>query len=281
MSKLSIYESNWINLVFENRNKEYGAYQLRQESSRTSFFALFMGLLLCASLMIIPKVSGYFHAETTIPSETITPLDEVVTVTDIFQEKNEPIQQPSAAKPVQQKALETIPKDQLLNPTVVAAKDAVQDIAKNAENITITNPSPDGTAITGLNPTGGQGTGNGMATGTGGSATLDMGETIVTTTALDKQPEFPGGMSKFYNYVSKTFRTPDLNDESIVRIYVSFVVEKDGSMTAIHVKNDPGYGLGAEAVRVLKSLKTKWTPGIINSKPVRTAYSLPIIVQVN
>lgn len=277
MSKLSIYETKWINLVFENRNKEYGAYQLRQESTKTSFFALFMGLLLCASLMVIPKISSFFHGETTVPPETTIPLDDVVTVTDIFQEKNEPIQQSSAAKPVQQKALETIPKDQLINPTVVAANDAVQEIAKNTENVTITNPSPDGTAITGLNPTGGQGT----STGTGGSDAVDMGETIVTTTALDKQPEFPGGMSKFYNYVSRTFRTPDLNDERMVRIYVSFVVERDGSMTAIHVKNDPGYGLGAEAIRVLKSLKTKWTPGIINSKPVRTAYSLPIIVQVN
>lgn len=279
MSKLSIYETKWINLVFENRNKEYGAYQLRQESSRTSFFALFMGLLLCASLMVIPKISSFFQGETTVPPETTIPLDDVVTVTDIFQEKNEPIQQSSASKPVQQKALETVPKDQLVNPTVVAANDAIQEIAKNTENVTTTNPSPDGTAITGLNATGGQGTGTG--TGTGGSDALDMGETIVTATALDKQPEFPGGMSKFYNYVSRTFRTPDLNEERMVRIYVSFVVERDGSMTAIHVKNDPGYGLGAEAIRVLKSLKTKWTPGIINSKPVRTAYSLPIIVQIN
>jgi protein TonB len=46
MSKLNIYETNWINLVFENKNKEYGAYQLRQESTKTSLFALFMGLIL-------------------------------------------------------------------------------------------------------------------------------------------------------------------------------------------------------------------------------------------
>jgi hypothetical protein len=52
-------------------------------------------------------------------------------------------------------------------------------------------------------------------------------------------------------------------------------------MTDIQVKNDPGYGLGKEAMRVLKSLKTKWTPGILNSKAVRTSYSLPITVQMN
>jgi protein TonB len=62
---------------------------------------------------------------------------------------------------------------------------------------------------------------------------------------------------------------------------VSFVIEKDGSMTDIQVIGNPGYGLDREAVRVLKSIKTKWSPGIINSKVVRTAFNLPIIVQIN
>jgi protein TonB len=59
------------------------------------------------------------------------------------------------------------------------------------------------------------------------------------------------------------------------------VVEKDGSMSDIQVKNDPGYGLAKEAIRVLKSLKTKWTPGMIGAKPMRTSYNLPITVQMN
>lgn len=46
-------------------------------------------------------------------------------------------------------------------------------------------------------------------------------------------------------------------------------------MTDIDVKNDPDHGLGNEAIRVLKSLKTKWTPGIIDSKAVRTAIVYP------
>jgi protein TonB len=69
MSKLSIYETNWINLVFKNRNKKYGAYQLRQESSRTSLFALFIGLLLCVSMMAIPKVLSYFNVGQNMPVE--------------------------------------------------------------------------------------------------------------------------------------------------------------------------------------------------------------------
>ena len=66
-----------------------------------------------------------------------------------------------------------------------------------------------------------------------------------------------------------------------MKVYVSFVIEKDGSMTDIQVKRDPGYGMGKEAIRVLKSLKTKWSPGMIGSKAVRTAYNLPITVQMD
>ena len=65
-----------------------------------------------------------------------------------------------------------------------------------------------------------------------------------------------------------------------IRVYVSVVSERDGSMTDIQVKRDPGYGLGKEAIRVLKSLKTKWSPGMIGGKAVRTAYNLPITVQM-
>ena len=50
MSKLSLYETKWTDLVFENKNKEYGAYQLRQENSKNSVTALFMGLLLLTAL---------------------------------------------------------------------------------------------------------------------------------------------------------------------------------------------------------------------------------------
>ena len=80
--------------------------------------------------------------------------------------------------------------------------------------------------------------------------------------------------------MGNNFEKQDIEGSGAIRVYVSFVIEKDGSMTDIQVKKDPGYGLGKEAIRVLKSLKTKWTPGMIDSKPVRTAYNLPITVQL-
>lgn len=103
---------------------------------------------------------------------------------------------------------------------------------------------------------------------------------IYNSAALQRQPEFPGGIQEFYKLVNNNFRIPDISHEVTARIYVSFVIEKDGSMTNIKVLRDPGYGLGREAVRVLESIKTKWEPGIDNNKPVRAMYNLPITINI-
>ena len=273
MSKLSLYETSWINLVFENKNKEYGAYQLRQESAKTSFTALFMGILLCASLVSIPTIVGLLSPEKALPELIPDTIDQIIQVTKIFPNQVKKIEQPALPKVIQQKPAVLVEKQQFKNPIIVQSSLATVAIAKNIENTTPISNSQDGIAITGTNPVASPETGNATPTIT------DYGNTVVTSAVLDKLPEFPGGIAKFYTYVGRSFETPEINGERNIRIYVSFVVEKDGSMTDIQVKNDPGYGLGAEAIRVLKSLRTKWAPGLIGSKAVRTAYNLPIIVQ--
>ncbi|KFF09634.1 energy transducer TonB [Flavobacterium hydatis] len=268
MSTSSIYENKWIDLVFENRNKEYGAYQLRHESSKNSIKALFMGLffttaIVCAS-MFITKLSKV-DVITTIPDS----LPTVVQVSEVH------INKKSAEMPaVKSQPVETaIEKSQLVNPTIVEASKATpQEIATVTENI-VTAPATTGEGDGKLK--------NGIING-GGGPELVTAPTINEPTpigSLDKLPEFPGGMNKFYTYVGNNFNRPELDSERTIRIYVSFVIERDGSMTDILVRNDPGYGLGKEAIRVLKSLRTKWTPGMIDSKPVRTAYNLPITIK--
>ena len=274
MSQLSIYETRWIDLVFQYRNKEYGAYQLRRESTKTSIMALFTGILFLSSALSIPVILNYFNPEngiTSIIPEFTTP----VQLTDIIPNQLREIEKPVLPEVKTQSAEAPIQSDQLVNPVIVQAQLANQDIAKNTENTSTTNSTIDGTANVGINPTSSSGTGSGTDT------PVDSGNTIVASVSLDKLPEFPGGINKFYTYVGNNFEKPDIDSGSTMKVYVFFVIEKDGSMTDIQVKRDPGYGLGKEAVRVLKSLKTKWSPGMIGSKPVRTAYSLPITVQMD
>ena len=88
-------------------------------------------------------------------------------------------------------------------------------------------------------------------------------------------------MGEFLNAVGKRFKTPELEELKTLKVLVFFVIEKDGTLSNIRVTRDPGYGLGKEAIRVLNSIKTKWTPGYKNGQPVRTAYNLPITVNIN
>jgi hypothetical protein len=93
----------------------------------------------------------------------------------------------------------------------------------------------------------------------------------------ETKPTFPGGMAKFYQFVAENYKIPtqpDLNG----KVYLTFIVEKDGSLSEIKILRDIGYGTGEEAVRVLK-LSPKWIPGTVDNKPVRVEYSLPITIQ--
>jgi len=269
MSKLSIFETRWIDLVFENRNKEYGAYQLRQENPRTTMKALLITTVLLAVVVAIPK----FSKTNAAPVTPVLVLPEGTVVKEvIYVKKTEEPKKPKTTTAAPAKKSDPKPQDQLVNPVVTEAQRAQPDIAINALN-TSNNPSENPGTPQG-NPYGNSGSTDGGTdiTETGPEVPLDGYE-------LDVNPSFPGGINAFLSYVGKNFRTPEVELDGTMKVFVSFVVEKDGSLTDIKVIKDPGYGLGAEAIRVLKSLKTKWQPGKKNGKAVRAYYNLPITVQ--
>ena len=95
----------------------------------------------------------------------------------------------------------------------------------------------------------------------------------------DIRPEFPGGIQEFYNFVAQNYNMPDVKDLS-GKVFIQFVVEKDGSLTDLKILRDIGHGTGEEAVRVLK-LSPKWIAGEQDGQKVRVLYSLPISVRTN
>lgn len=97
---------------------------------------------------------------------------------------------------------------------------------------------------------------------------------IYNSAGVDIKPEFPGGYENFYKYIGSTFKVPNVPRLS-GKILVSFVIEKDGSVTDIRVLRDIGYGTNEEAIRVLKN-SPKWIPAEQNGKKVRCSFMLPI-----
>lgn len=100
----------------------------------------------------------------------------------------------------------------------------------------------------------------------------------VYTAQLTVQPEFPGGVAGFHSVINDNFEYPVSAKKTTAKIRVSFIIETDGSISNIKVLKDPGYGLGDEAMRVLKLLNTKWKPGEVKNKVVRTAYFTTLTV---
>ncbi len=95
---------------------------------------------------------------------------------------------------------------------------------------------------------------------------------------VEKMPSFQGGdLNKFRNWVQERVRYPQIAQENGVsgKVVLSFVVEKDGTLTNIEVLQSPDRSLADEAVRVLKT-SPKWEPGQQRNQPVRVKYTLPV-----
>lgn len=102
-------------------------------------------------------------------------------------------------------------------------------------------------------------------------------DTIYDFKEVDVKPEYPGGVEAFYNFIAKTFKTPE--EEGLNgKIITTFVIEIDGSITDIKVLQDIGYGSGAEVLKVL-SMSKKWIPAKLNDIPVRVLYQFPITIR--
>jgi hypothetical protein len=273
MNHVSIFEKKWLDLVFEGKNKSYGAYQLRQENPRTTMYAFLLGLLLLTAAVSIPVIlNALGNTAGNLPLIPLAPSDQLH-VTEFNVQPEAPQQ---AVRAIQQQVTEIETQTQLVNPVVVAPIDANQNIARNADNKPIIDIPAGQGAVSGINPVAGVPEGTGTKPETAAVNPIAINE----VSKLDRLPVFPGGIDKFYKYVGKNFEKPEINDAKTVRVFVAFVIERDGTMTDIRVARDPGYGLAKEAIRVLKSLKVQWEPGMIGGQAVRTAYNLPITVNM-
>lgn len=106
---------------------------------------------------------------------------------------------------------------------------------------------------------------------------LDSIVTETHPTMKSTQPEFPGGIAAFYKFIGSNFKVP-AELKSNGRLLLTFMIEKDGSLSEFEILKDIGFGTGEEVIRVLK-LSPKWIPGKENDEIVRVKYSLPIQIE--
>ncbi len=272
MSNFNVQNEKWLEIAFENRNKTYGAYKLRQESDATTikamlitFGALALGIGLFS--FTTPEPKPIVKPE---PIE-LPPIVRIVELTPVVPESKPEIQKgtenpkqnltPEKVPPVVVNALDVKPVEEPKNPDTSTPYNPNGAVNGNPGPIgspegTGTTPSPDVTGI-----------------GTGASTT-----TIYRGT-FGIEASFPGGINKFRKFIADNYKVPNSFDKDILTIELVFVIEKDGSMTDIRMISKGDKTLEKEAIRVLKAMNKKWTPGKVNGEIVRSEKRLPI--QIN
>lgn len=101
----------------------------------------------------------------------------------------------------------------------------------------------------------------------------------VSNDATSNGKEFSGGLHKFYEYIYKNYRLPDVPG-LIGKVKVSFVINEDGSISDYEIIDDLGYGTAKELIRVLKSSSNKWSLAVKDGKPVKSTFTLPLSINI-
>ena len=260
--KLDIFTNQWLDIVFEGRNKAYGAYDLRKTNNKTTVKALIFGAIVFALMVGAPLIMSLLPDSSSDDDSLNTKI-----VTMKLPPKKE---QPKKDLPPPPPPPPKVDQVKFVKPVVAKADEVTEEPPKITEikdkklgNETIKG-DPDAQLT--VEPV-----------GNGPAAVVEEDNTVYITAGIEVKPDFPGGMEKFYAFVGKNYQTPE--EEGLKgKVYVTFVVEKDGSLTDIKVIRDIGFGTGKEAVRVLNKCP-KWKPGEQNGKAVRVLYSLPITIQ--
>lgn len=107
----------------------------------------------------------------------------------------------------------------------------------------------------------------------------DLDSVKVSNDSKSIKKEFSGGLNNFYEYVSKSYKLPEVPGLR-GKVKVSFVINEDGSLSDYKIIDDLGYGTANELIRVLKSLSKKWSPALKDGKPVKSTFVLPLKINV-
>lgn len=271
MTNREILQSDMLDILFEKRNKAYGAYALRRGYDRRMLLALGSGLAIIFSVVLFNIVGG----NNDLPNDLL-PKKEVLTVTTIEipdepdkpKEPEKPKEKPAASKAIKQVATVKnttnikIEPDKIVKNTEMPAITDLKDKQTGTENIT--GEKPGNVAIITEKPAN---TGNAEGTGTERQSDFIINE---------RAPEFPGGEEALARFLSRNLNTPEeLEAGQKKAVRIRFTVASDGSISLMEIVQTGGDIFDKEVVRVCKKMP-RWKPAIQNGVHVPVSYVLPV-----
>jgi len=273
MSELS-REASLDDIVFANRNKSYGAYALRKEYRGVLTKATIIGTSIFLVAMFAPKLLEKLGAD--------EQKEEVMIDVNLMDLPPPPIDEneppPPPPPPVEQPKVETV---KFLPPEVKKEEEVPQESPPpTVEKLEV--------AVAAAETQEGDPNATELIIAPEAITAPGKGEVIEAApveekifTAVEQNPEFPGGPAEMYKYLAKNIRYPGAASRANIqgRVFLQFVVNTDGSITDVEVVKGVGFGCDEEAVRVVKSMP-KWKPGRQQGRAVRVKYTLPVNFQL-
>ena len=263
-------KDNLDEIVFANRNKAYGAYAIRNNYSSDLTKAVVIGVAFFASLSVVPLVLSAF-AEKIIPQAppVEVPIGLIPVETPDIQ-KSVPVSVvPPNVKTVvsnEYTPVREVKKESTL-PTVEDIKGAaVSTETKGGDETTIAYVPP---VVT---------TGPPAATYSPPVKPANPDE-VFSTATVDVAADFKGGIDAFRQKVAQNFDTESIDKSGMVSGVITFIVERDGSISNLKITGSDS-DFNAEAARTVKSIKTKWTPAQLKGKAVRSSFRMPITMKI-
>ncbi len=263
MQTIQLQNASFDDIVFEGKNKTYGAYLIRQRSNRATMTALGISVAIFLLAVFLPRIISALTPEEVIvntgPVEVVTALDAPPPLDDATPPP--PVDIPPPAKTIQFVA----PK---VEENVVEKEEVVLDVeeAKTTVTSTVTNEGP-ATVQIDLNQK--------------VEVVVPDPPKVLSFVNVEQKPSFPGGDAAFFKYLGENINYPTFALESEIqgRVLVSFTISESGAITNARVVKGIGGGCDEEALRVIKTMPA-WSPGKQNGRPVTVTHTLPVLFRL-
>ena len=272
MSKVDLIDKNWVELVFDGRNKEYGAYVLRKETGMRNIKSML--LVFAVIIAIMAGVAAKVAIENAFPKKVAIETD--VELTKLAEKKEAKVEKKAPVKVEEQKVVEKVKSSVKFTPPVIKKDDEVkpEEELKSQEDLNKTNTAIGSFDVKGNDETGGEVL---KAKEVMAQPEPPKEEETKVFDVVEVMPTFPGGQQALFEWLSKNIKYPVVAEENGVqgRVIVTFVVERNGSITDVQVAKSVDPSLDKEAVRVVKAMP-HWIPGKQNGSAVRVKFTVPV-----
>ena len=273
MAKIDLISNEWADIVFQGRNKVYGAYQLRRGTGKRNIWSMvFVAAVAAVAYLGLAAYNSYQAAQK-------AKFEAEMEASLIETKKQAKVEKKTEAPKVEQvQKVEKVKSSIAFTPPVIKKDSEVkpEEEMKTQDELKETK-----TAIGAFYVKG-----NDEAGGTVLKAVEDIAtpeppkqeaEQNKVFDVVEQQPQYPGGMGALNQWLGSNIKYPVMAAENGIegRVVVQFVVERDGSVSGVHVVRGVDPSLDKEATRVVSAMP-KWIPGKQNGSAVRVKYTVPV-----